>query len=192
MRKCYIFLGILAVIAVLAGVTTGIVVASTSSDIAAQNQQISSLQNKQSVQTAAKGANTREVTIDKNRSIEDTSAIRSALISAVSWSSSNYDKSRTQFLTNYKIADNSTVATQFLPKDGPLGNGMTLDKLQGSYYNPLPTTIVVYPVDFKDYVYTYYVYCQYTAYGFDNWDTMFKFQVNVEGKIVGIDYIGLD
>ena len=55
MRKRYIFIGVLAVIAVLVGVATGIVVTSTASDMNAQKQQISSLQNKQSVQTAAKG-----------------------------------------------------------------------------------------------------------------------------------------
>lgn len=191
MRKRYIFIGVLAVIALLGCVATGIVVSSTGSDIDAQKQQISSLQNRQSVQTAAKGSNSREVTIDKNRSIEDTSAIRSALISAVTWTN-GYDKGRTNFLSSYDVPENSTVATQFLPKDGPLGNGVNIDDIKIGGYLPLPTTIVVYPVDFKDYVYTYYVYCQYTAYGFDAWNTMFKFQVNVEGKIVGIDYIGLD
>lgn len=191
MRKRYIFIGVLAVVAILVGVATGIVVASTASDMNAQKQQISSLQNKQSVQIAAKDTNKREVTIDRNRSIEDTSVIRSALISAVTWTN-GYDKGRTNFLSSYNLPENSTVATQFLPKEGPLGNGVTIDNIKIGGYLPLPTTIAVYPVDFKDYVYTYYVYCQYTAYGFDAWDTMFKFQVNVEGKIVGIDYIGLD
>ena len=65
MRKRYIFIGVLAVVAVLVGVATGIVATSTASDMNAQKQQISSLQNKQSVQTAAKDTNKRDVTIDR-------------------------------------------------------------------------------------------------------------------------------